>query len=119
MDAAIQEKCEAVVRSAGHGDDVGGIVARSVLRSATNGSAGSNDQFRHLACIQRQFHDAHVIHDLADTRVPRFDECGIGLDLDGLGNLADLQQDVDNGIGINLQHDSCLRKRPETGEARL
>src|SRR5437773_9328824 len=64
MDAAIQEKCEAVVRSAGHRDDVGGIVARSVLRSATNGSAGSNDQFRHLACIQRQFHDAHVIHDV-------------------------------------------------------
>src|SRR3989442_12368202 len=102
MDAAIQEKCEAVVRSAGHGDDVGGIVARSVLRSATNGSAGSNDQFRHLACIQRQFHDAHVIHDLADTRVPRFDECGIGLGRYLSGKLAAPKQEVGNWSWIDL-----------------
>ena len=110
MNSSVQQKCETVVGSAGDGDNVCRIVSRSVLPPATNGRAGGDDQLRDLPRIQRQFHHAHVIHNLADTRVSRFDERGIRLDLHRLGDLTNCQYDIDFGIGIDLEHDSRLHK---------
>ena len=83
------------------------------MTSAADGSARKDDQFRHLTPIERELHDAHVIDDLADTGVSRFDECGIRLNFYSFGNLTDCHHDVDFGIGTNLQDDSSLYKHPE------
>ena len=119
MDSAVQQKCESVIRSAADRNDVGRIVSRSVLTSPTYSGARKDDELRHLTPIERQFHDAHIIDDLAHSRASRLDERRVRLDLDGLGNLTHLQHDVDDRIGIDLQHDSRLRKRTETRQASL
>src|SRR5947207_5241513 len=113
MNPTVQHERETVVGSAADRNDVGGIIPRSILTSTTNSSAGKNNQFGHLTPIERQFHNAHVIDDLADAGVARFHERGIRLNFYSFGNLTDCHHDVDFGIGTNLQDDSRLYKHPE------
>ena len=87
------------------------------MTSPTYSGARKDDELRHLTPIERQFHDAHIIDDLAHSRASGLDEPRVRLDLDGLGNLTHLQHDVEDRIGVDLEHNSRLCKRAETAEA--
>ena len=87
------------------------------MRSSANRGPRKNDQFGHLAAIERQFHDSHVVDHLPDTGVPCFYQRRVRLNLDGLGNLTHCHYNVDFGITVDLQHDSCLHKCTETRQA--
>ena len=72
-----------------------------------------------VARVERQLQNTHVVDHLTDTRVPRFHQRRIRLNLDRLGNLTDLQADVNYRIAADLQHDSRLRKRAEPRKGRF
>ena len=69
-----------------------------------------------LAPVQRQFKDALILDHLAHARGSRFDHRGVRLNRNGLGELADLQDGADDRVGIDLQHDACLRECAESGQ---
>ena len=74
------------------------------------------DQFGHLPSVEWKFQDADVVEDLANAGVPCFNQQSVGLDLDGLGDLADLQGDIEDLIVTHLEYDSGLEKRAESGK---
>ena len=71
------------------------------------------NQVGHLPAIERQLENALVLHHLTDARGPGFHQRGAGLDLHRLRKLTKLQDDVDHGTAVDLQHDAGLRMRPE------
>ena len=77
------------------------------------------NQFGSLTAVQRQFQNSRVLDDLADARAARFDQRGVGLNLDGLCDLADLQRDVDYRIAVDLQDKSRLGVCAEARQGRF
>ena len=73
------------------------------------------DQIGYLPAIQRQFHNALLFDDLADTDVARLDQSGVRLNLDLFADLSDFKRWIDDGIAIDLQHDSRLHERAKPG----
>ena len=72
-----------------------------------------------VTSVERQFHNTGGLHDLTDTDAARLHHGRIGLDFDLLGNLSDLENDIDCRIGAHLQDDSCLYKAAKTRQARF
>src|SRR5262249_29388782 len=52
----------------------------------------------------------------SDTCRARFYQCGVGLDLDRIGNLANLEYSVYDCTAVNLENNSGLSKAPESGK---
>src|SRR5262249_52641506 len=115
--SSVQQERQTIIRSSTNRNDVRRIVPRGILRSTADSSSRQNDQFGHLPSVERQLHHTHVVDDLADSGVSRFDERRVRLYFDGFRNLADFHRDVDLWICIDLQDDSGLHKHPETREA--
>ena len=67
-----------------------------------NGGRRSQNQILHAAPVERQFQDSCTFHDLADAAAPCFNQGSVGLNLDLLGHLADLQNWIDDRIAIDL-----------------
>ena len=84
-----------------------------------NGRAGKNDQVRHFTPVQRQLQDSCVLDHLPDTCGPHFHQGCVGSNLDLIGHLANLKDEVDYCIAVHLQHDSGLNKRTKTLQTRL
>ena len=93
------------------------VVARRGSRP--DRSAGQRNQVGDVAAVERQLEDALVFHDLTDADVPGFHQRRAGLDLHRLGKLAKLEDDVDGGTAIDLQHDAGLHIRPEPRQRRF
>src|SRR5207247_4956422 len=81
--------------------------------------AGKRDQVISLAADERQFQNPRVLGNLADAGGSGFHHGGIGLNLDRLADLANLQNDVDCWIGVDLQHNSALREGTESRQSRF
>ena len=84
-----------------------------------NGCAGEGNEVGDLASVQRQFQNSCVLNDCADCRAARLYLCGICLNLDRLGYLADFQRDVYRRIAVHLKHDVRLHKRAKSGQRRF
>ena len=64
--------------------------------------------------IERQLDDSLLINHLTNAVAVRFNQPGIDLHFYGLGNLADLKNNRDRRITVNLKHNSGLNVSGET-----
>ncbi len=80
-------------------------VARGAL---DNRRAGVLDQVGSHAAVERQFHNALVLHHVSDAGGLRFHQRRVGFHLHLLIYGADFQRNIDGRIGCNLQHDAGL-----------
>ena len=104
MCAAVERVLDAGALPACDGDGDLVVAASSIgerVRSLNCGSRNQN-QIRDPAAIERQFDDAHIVHDLADAGASRLHQSGIRLNIDFIGDLSDLKHCVDHGIAVDL-----------------
>ena len=89
------------------------------MRASADRRSGQDDQFGDLAAVQGQFKHADIVDHLTDTGCAGLDQRSIGLHLNSVCDLADLQADVDNRITADLQDDAGLGELAEPGQARF
>ena len=127
----------AAVERVGHprrqaaGDDDGGVriaayagvhdvAARRIGRAL---AAGRQTCLEHelleLTAVQRQLEHLLVRDHLADAGIPRLDERRGALHRDRLGELSELQRDVERRIRIHLQDDAGLNEFAEALQLRI
>ena len=106
-------------QSAGAGDQHPAREARSTGRSRLHRSATQQQQLLRVAPVERQLHDPRRFHDLTDADAARLNQRRVGLDFHLFRNLADLERDVDRRVAADLQDNSHLHKRPESGQTCL
>ena len=114
---SVEQVYQAVTRSTGHGNRGCRIIPDSgIVGVNTTLVRDSRKQYQlgDLPAIEGQFQHTDVIDHLTDGRGPRFNQGGIGLDLDGFGHLADLEHRIDHRIVVDLEHNSGLRIRAES-----
>ena len=74
---------------------------RSVVSvPAADRRSRKEDQFGRLASVERHLQDAHVIDHLTNTGAAGFNQGGVRLNLDLIGNLAHLQDRIDHGLAL-------------------
>src|SRR5262245_56184226 len=76
----------------------------------TDGGTGECDQIGDVASVERELENALVLNNCADCRSACLNERGIGLNLDLLGYLTDLQGRINHWTAVDLQNDSGLHK---------
>ena len=77
------------------------------------------DQGVDVARIQRQLEDAPVVDDLADRARVRLEQRGVGPDFNLIGELTDLQREVDDDRGVDLHGNVRTRRAAETLQTRF
>src|SRR5437899_1490689 len=68
-----------------------------------------------VASVQGEFNDALVVDHIAEDAVFGVDNRGRGDDVDGFGDVARLQSDVQAGLLLNLENDAALDLLAESG----
>ena len=85
------------------------IAASSAIqRRRRRRRSGKRNQFDDSPSIQRQFQNTGVLDHLADSRVARFYQGCVRLNLHLLADLSHFQNDVDHRAAVDLQHNSRL-----------
>ena len=87
--------------------------ARRVELWLRHRSGKQRQQIGRIAAVQRQLHDALVVHHLADAEVARLDRLRVGSDGNGFLYGAKLQRHRHVRIAVDLQHDAGLDGRAE------
>ncbi len=77
------------------------------------------DQRVDVARIQRQLENPAVVDELANRAAAGFEQRRRGADFNGIGQVADLQREVDDGRAVELHHDVRARGAPEPLQARF
>src|SRR5207249_9504349 len=77
------------------------------------GGPAEQHEFLRVAAVERQFDNARGFHDLTDADAASLDQTRVGLNFNLFGNLADLQDDPDSRIAVNLQHNAGLHECTE------
>ena len=87
--------------------------ARRVELWLRHRSGKQRQQVGRIAAVQRQLHDALVVHHLADAEVARLHRLRVGSDGNGFLYRAKLQRHRHVRIAVDLQHDAGLDGRAE------
>src|SRR5260370_22486097 len=81
---------------------------RAAVARALVCHTGKKYEFRYLAAVEWQFENALIVNHCSDSGTARLDERCVSLNLNGLTDLADLQNRIDGRITIDLKDDSGL-----------
>ena len=95
------------------------IVVTSVATGGLHGSARERDQISHVTSIERQLENSCFLNHLPNPCVPGFYNRRVGLNLDLLAHLTDLQDWIDHRIAVDLQHDSLLDEGSKSRQGGL
>src|SRR5438093_11619038 len=98
MRSAVQQVRQPVIHPAANRDRECWIISLRPLSATTDRRSRKKDQFRHLARVERQFENTHIVDNLTDTGTPGFDLTRVRQNLHRLGHLPDPYRDTKYGV---------------------